>query len=326
MDVADPELTGADTAIVRPVAVATCDLDVGVLKGRYPLEGPYPFGHEAVAEVVEIGDEVQTVAPGDLVVVPFQISCGRCDPCRRGRTGNCAAHPPLSTYGLGPLGGLAWGGLLADLALVPHADAMLVQLPPGVDPVTVASASDNIADAWRTVGPHLRAEPDAEVLVVGSDSGPNSIGLYAVGIAVRLGASRVVYADQDPGRLAVAVRLGAQARDGAFPRKLGAFPITVDASGDHDGLRCAINSTAFDGTCTSPSVYPTDPLMPLFSMYSRCCTFHTGRAHARPAIDEVLALVAAGFDPSVVTSAVAPWDDAAEALSEPPMKLVLTRA
>ena len=113
--------------------------------------------------------------------------------------------------------------------------------------------------------------------------------------------------------------------DGAFPRKLGAFPITVDASGDPDGLRCALNSTAFDGTCTSPSIYLADPPMPLFSMYSRCCTFHTGRVHARPAIDHVLAAVAAGFDPSIVTSVVVPWDRAIEALADPAMKVVISR-
>jgi threonine dehydrogenase-like Zn-dependent dehydrogenase len=325
VECAEPQLPSPEGAIVRPVAVATCDIDIGVLTGRYPLPGPYPFGHEAVAEVVATGEDVHTVAVGDLVVVPFQISCGRCDPCRRGRTGNCAAHPLMSTFGLGTMGGLEWGGLLADLALVPHADAMLVPIPDGIDPVTIASASDNIADGWRTVGPQLAAEPGAEVLVVGGDAGPNSIGLYAAGIAVTLGAARVVYADQDPARLGIAAALGAEPRDGAFPRKIGAFPITVDASGSVEGLRCAANSTALDGTCTSPSVYLDDPPMPLFSMYSRCCTFHTGRAHARPAIGPVLDLVLAGFDPSLVTSAVVAWDDAAEALADPPMKVVISR-
>jgi hypothetical protein len=84
-------------------------------------------------------------------------------PCRRGRTGNCAAHPKLSTYGLGDMGGLEWGGLLADLVAVPHTDAMLVKLPAGIDPLAVASASDNIPDGWRTVGPQLAADPGAEV-------------------------------------------------------------------------------------------------------------------------------------------------------------------
>lgn len=320
-----PTLSGPGSALVAPLAVATCDLDVAALKGIFPLAGPYPFGHEAVAEVTAVGDEVATVKPGDRVVVPFQISCGECAPCRRGRTGNCASHPRLSTYGLGTMGGLEWGGLLADVALVPHADAMLVPLPGDVDPVAVASASDNIPDAWRCVGPQLDAEPGAEVLVVGGDGGPSSIGLYAAGIAVALGAGRVVYLDDDNTRLATAAALGAQPEQGPPPRKAGAFPITVDASGNEDGLRCALNSTAFDGWCTSPSVYLQDPALPMFQMYSRCCTLHTGRAHVRPAIPRVLDAVARGFDPSTVTSIVAGWDDAEDVLRDPPIKVVLTR-
>jgi hypothetical protein len=58
-------------------------------------------------------------------------------------------------------------------------------------------------------------------------------------------------------------------------------------------------------------------------MYSRCCTLHTGRAHVRPAIPAVLDLVAAGFDPSLVTRAVVPRADAVEALAHPPLKLVI---
>jgi alcohol dehydrogenase len=63
---------------------------------------------------------------------------------------------------------------------------MLVKIPIGIDPLAIASASDNIPDGWRTVGPQLAADPGAEVLVVGGDAGPNSIGLYATGFAVAL--------------------------------------------------------------------------------------------------------------------------------------------
>lgn len=313
-------------AVVRPVAVATCDLDVGVLQGAYPLAGPYPFGHEGVAEVVAVADDVTSVVPGDRVVVPFQISCGACAPCCRGRTGNCAAHPPLSTFGLGAMGGMDWGGLLADLALVPHADAMLVPLPPGIDPVAVASASDNIPDGFRAVGPQLAVDPRAEVLVVGGTGGPPSIGLYAAGLAVALGADRVLYLDDDPARLEVAAALGADVEEDPTRRKAGAFPITVNAGGAEAHLRCALNSTAFDGICTNVAVLIEDPALPLFQMYSRCCTLHTGRAHARPHIPAILDLVASGrFDPTLVTSAVVGWDDAVDALSAPPMKLVVHR-
>jgi threonine dehydrogenase-like Zn-dependent dehydrogenase len=322
-ETADPELGGPGAALVRPLTVATCDLDVAALAGTFPLEGPYPFGHEGVVEVVAVGDDVRSVSPGDQAVVPFQISCGVCAACRRGRTGNCGAHPRMSTYGLGVMGGLDWGGLLADLVAVPHADAMLVALPAGVDPEAVASASDNIPDAWRTVGPALADEPGAPVLVVGGGAGPHSIGLYAAGLAVALGAERVTYLDVDPGRLAVAEAFGASVVEGPPPRKAGSFPITVDANGTPDGLRCALQSTAFDGTCTSASIYLEDPALPMFSMYSRCCTLHTGRVHARPAIPVVLDLVAQGFDPALVTSAVVTTGDVVEALRNPPMKLVI---
>lgn len=321
----DPVVNDAAAAIVRPRTVATCDIDIGALRGTYPLHGPYPFGHEGIAEVVSVGDQVRHFMPGDIVVVPFQISCGTCAPCRRGRTGNCASHPRMSTFGLGTMGGLQWGGLLADLALVPHADAMLVNVPPDVNPIAAASVSDNIPDAWRAVGPQLAADPAAEVLVIGGDGGPNSIGLYAVGIAVALGAPRVVYLDHDPERLSIAVAYGAEVIDSSPPAKAGTFPITVNASGTQEGLHCALNSTAPDGTCTSTSVYLTDPTLPMFAMYARCCTLHTGRAHVRPAIPILLELIRSGFDPSLVTTRTSPWDDAIAALSDPPLKLVLHR-
>src|SRR4051794_20080559 len=87
-DVADPTLSTPASALVRPVAVATCDLDLGIVTGEAPLPGPFAFGHEFVADVVAIGDEVRDIAIGRRVVVPFQINCGSCEPCARGLTGS----------------------------------------------------------------------------------------------------------------------------------------------------------------------------------------------------------------------------------------------
>jgi alcohol dehydrogenase len=325
-DVEPPPPPGPGAALVRPLTVATCDLDLAVLAGHYPLPGPYPFGHEGVAEVLETGEGVTTVRPGDRVVVPFQISCGRCAPCRRGRTGACASHPWMASYGLGPIGGPEWGGLVADTVAVPHADAMLVPLPGGLDPVAVASASDNIPDGYRAVGPALREDPGAEVLVVGARGGLASIGLYAAGTAVVLGAARVVYLDEDPARLAVAEALGAEVVEGPPPRRAGSFPVTVDASGTPDGLRCAIASTAADGTCTVPAIHPQDVPLPLLAMYSRGITLRTGRCHARGLLPDVLDVLAAGLRPELVTTAVVPWDEAASALPAATGKTVLSRA
>src|SRR3954471_6633449 len=224
-DVPAPALQGDGEALVRPLAVATCDLDALIVAGTSPFEPPFALGHECVAEVVEVGDAVEEFAPGDRVSVPFQVSCGTCEACSRGRTGNCRGVPWQSTYGFGPHVAM-WGGFLSDLVRVPVADHMLVPLPglgrgpspahilappPGnVPPATAASASDNIVDGWRTVGPLLEREPGAAVLVAGG-GGPGSIGLYATGLAVARGAERVVYVDADEHRRGVAEALGAEA-------------------------------------------------------------------------------------------------------------------
>lgn len=318
----EPALEGAGQALVRPLAVALCDLDRAVIRGRVPAPGPFPLGHECVAEVIATGDAVASVRPGDRVVVSFQITCGTCGRCARGLTGSCEAVAPYAMYGL-PLGGI-WGGMLSDVVRVPYADAMLAPVPDGIDPVTIASASDNIPDGWRTVGPPLAAHPGGGVLIAGGGAG--SIGLYAAGIAVALGAAQVDYLDSDADRLAIAAQLGANAIEHhGERRRLGPYPITVDASADPEGLGLAIRATEPGGICTSVGIYydRTTPV-PLLHMYNTGITLTTGRVHAMPAIGPVLDLVASGkLRPELVTSVVIDAADASQAALDPPTKLVI---
>jgi threonine dehydrogenase-like Zn-dependent dehydrogenase len=268
-----------------------------------------------VAELLDAGDDVTSFERGQLVSVPFQISCGTCEPCRRGRSGNCASVDFMSTYGFGPAVD-RWGGFLSDVVCVPYAEHMLVPVPAGVQPAAVASASDNISDAWRAVAPPLQQEPGAPVLVVGGASS-GSIGLYAAALALALGAEAVTYVDADARRRATAQALGAHTLV-ETPQRLGPFPVTVDASADPDGLALALRSTAPDGTCTSTAIYfGEQPSLPLLEMYTKGITFKTGRAHAREAMPHVLELAATGaIEPERVTTRTIPWGDAAEALEE----------
>jgi threonine dehydrogenase-like Zn-dependent dehydrogenase len=321
----EPKLNADGAALVRPLAVATCDLDALIIGGETPFPAPFPIGHECVAEVVEVGDAVGSFQPGQLVSVPFQISCGECDSCRRGRSGNCTSVPFMSTYGFGPAVE-QWGGFLADLVRVPYAEHMLVPVPEGLEPAAVASASDNIGDAWRAVAPALAEEPGAPVLVVGGASS-GSIGLYAAGLAVALGAESVLYVDADAARRTTAERLGAQTL-AEQPKRLGPFPITVDACADPDGLALALRSTAPDGICTSTAIYfGEQPSLPLLEMYTKGITFKTGRANAREAIPHVLELAASGaLHPELVTTRVVGWSEAPDALLERDWaKLVIER-
>lgn len=310
-----PRLSSDAAALVRPVAVATCDLDAIIIGGASPFPAPFPIGHECVAQVIEVGDAVADIAPGQLVSVPFQISCGSCESCRRGRSGNCRGVAFMSTYGFGPEV-QRWGGFLSDLVCVPYADHMLVPVPSGLRPAAVASASDNIGDAWRAVAPALEDEPGAPVLVVGG-AGPGSIGLYAAGLAVALRSESVLYVDADPGRREIAARLGAQIL-AQTPRRVGPYPVTVDASGDADGLGLALRSTSPDGVCTSTAIYfGEQPSLPLLEMYTKGITFRTGRANAREALPGMLDLAASGaLQPEIVTTTVVGWADAADALLE----------
>ena len=326
-EVSIPKLDSDRAALVRPIAVATCDLDALIVTGESPFPGPFALGHECVAEVIDVGDGVHGIRPGQRVSVPFQISCGDCPACRRGRTGNCQTEGPMSTYGFGPAV-QRWGGFLSDSVLVPFADHMLVAVPDALEPAAVASASDNISDAWRSVGPPLDQEPAAPVLVVGG-GGAGSIGLYAVAIALALGAETVTYADLDQRRCDLAASLGAQTLESPWPRRAGPFPITVDANGTHEGIKLALSSTAADGICTSSAVYfGEQPQLPLLEMYTKIVTFKTGRVHARPVMPEVLALAERGaLHPELITTRVVDWSDAVDALLERDWtKLVLARA
>lgn len=326
-DVPEPAIQTSLDAIVRPIAVATCDLDGAVIRGLAPLPGPYPFGHEAIAQVLETGADVSSVRRGDLVLVPFQISCGSCDRCRAGLTGSCSTAGARSAYGLGPLGGLQWGGALSDYVRVPYADSMLLPVPSGYEPL--ASLADNVPDGWRAVAPHLRERAGGQVLVLGG-AGPSSVALYAVATAVAMGGA-VEYVDHEPARLAIAESLGArpiETKQGEYPKRFGHYPIVVDHTSNTNGLACAIRSTEPGGVCTSTAIYfSPETGVPLLDMYTSGLTYITGRVNARACAEPLLQLVESGnFHPEKVTTETADWDDAIDALKGYTTKLVISRA
>lgn len=324
-DVVYPKIQTGSDAIVRPIAVARCDLDLYIATGFIPFPGPFAFGHEMVGEIVDAGDKADVV-PGQRVVVPFQISCGQCVACKRGLTASCEAVPPYSAFGLGG-GRVEYGGALSDAIRVPYADFMLVPLPDGVDPVTAASAADNIPDGWRAVAPQLAEYPGASVLVVGGLA--QSVGLYAAGAAVALGAGRVLYLDDNPHNRDRAIAMGAEAAplalaEGREPSEM--FEIVVEAAGKADALGFAIRSCKPNGVVTSVAMHlgKTTPF-PLTQAYYKGLTFHTSRASARKWLPDVIDCIACGkLHPENVTHRVLPFSDAAEAMSDNGPKLIFT--
>ena len=250
-DVPEPALEGADEALVRPLAVTPCDLDQrssrrgaapGPVRARPRVRRRGGRGRRR-RRAASAGRPRRRAVP-DLLrrVRPLPARADRRLPaCRRAR---CTASASF---------GGDWGGALAELVRVPFADAMLVALPAGIAPVRAASASDNLPDGWRTVGPHLDELPGADVLIVGG--GGRSIALYAVDDRAR--------ARRRPRRLRRHRSRPARARGRARRRdrrraaeraparsRSRSTPAAAQA-----GLACALRSIEPGGVCTSVGIY-----------------------------------------------------------------------
>jgi threonine dehydrogenase-like Zn-dependent dehydrogenase len=342
-----PAIEDPRDAIVRPFLAGRCDGDtlpihrpisralqagmalrlvdpvVGCICGSVPFRGPFAIGHECVAQVVDVGRDVERVRVGQTVVVPWAVSCGACARCRRGLTSKCertSGGRELAAFGFGAASG-PWGGMVADQLRVPYADHMLVPVPDGVPPERVAAASDNLADAWRGVVPPLSSRAGGRVLILGG--GAKSIGLYAAGLAALHDVAAVDYVDRDAGRRAIADALGA--RTPAAPE--GRYDVVVEATSHAAGLRRAIRALAPGGACTAVGYYlATATRVPLMRMYATDATLRVGVSHARAVLPDLLAFIArTGFTAERVTTLAADWDDAPAAYAARTTKLVLRR-
>lgn len=308
-------------AIVRPIAATTCDLDRRIIQGLVDFGTDFPIGHECVAEVTEIGDQVTTVTPGDIVVVPWHISCGVCPECRRGLTAACSTTPRLSGYGV-PIAG-AWGGLFSEQVRIPFADGMLASVPPGVNPTYAASASDNLTEAYIAVSRGLSKHPASPVLVVNSLP---SLGLFAVDQALAAGAAHVDFVDADEQRRRVAATLGARVHAEIVPDEHHwSYPVVIGVAREPDMLAEAVRCLAPDGHFSNAAMFFADTPLPLWEMYQRDVTFSMGTASVLRHVPRVLELIRTGrIHPDRVMTAHN-WESAPEALLQPDLKPVLVR-
>jgi alcohol dehydrogenase len=257
-EVSEQQILSGIEALVRPMVLGRRDLDVAYVQGLVPLAAAEAIGHEMIGTVIDVGDCVTRIRPGQRVIVPAQISCGTCRNCRRGFTGRCQSVAFSASYGIGRPGN--YGCAAADLVRVPLADAMLVPLPDGADALEFIGPADMAIDSWRAVGPHLAKRPGATVLVMGGGLAA-VIGIYAAGLAAALGAGRVDYADDDDFRLVQAALYGAN------PVKLPAelpirYEIVVEAGGSEAALVQAIRTTGRNNSLALSNGYPSHGHVP----------------------------------------------------------------
>ena len=327
-DVPEPRLTDDRDALVRPLAVTRCDLDLTIVSGKAGLPGPFALGHETAGIVTEIGDAVKNFVPGDLVIVPFQISCGECERCRRGHTNACTSVPFRSSYGLKPVCGVEYGGALSDLLRVPFADHMLVRQPAGHALSQTAGLADGATDGFGAVANWLRQRPGGEVLVIGGFA--QSLAMFAVQAAVNRGARRVVYLDDDGQRLAKARSLGAEvheAPNGLVMDPIGTFPIVMDAAATDASMLLAIRSTEPNGVCQRMyGDFKEITPVPLRHMYGAGVTLRISRVNVRAEMPACVDHVVSGhFHPEHVITRKVRFEDAHEAIGDPTIRVAFVR-
>jgi alcohol dehydrogenase len=170
----------------------------------------------------------------------------------------------------------------------------------------------------------LKDRPSASVLVVGGLA--KSIGLYAAGAAVALGAGRVLYLDDDADQRAVAEAFGAAAEPLALDQGRGPaeqFDIVVEAAGYERALEFCFLSCGINSVLTSVAIHFTPKTaIPLTGAYYKGITFQTSRVHSRAVLPNVISCVCGGFNVERVTSLVVDFDQAPDAMTHAGPKVI----
>lgn len=322
-EVPDARLQGAMEAIVEPLVLGRCDLDVAFMRGVFPMKSGEAMGHEVIGRVVDVGTAVQRYVPGQIVVVSAQISCGACVNCLLGNTGRCKNVPFAASYGMGREGG--YGGAAADLVRVPYADAMLFALPATADPVEWIGFADMAQDAWRAVAPQLEARPGARVLILGGE--PAVIGIYAAGLAVALGAAEVEYYDDNETRLVEAARYGAKAIQRGKGEPSGVYGVVVDCCSEPTSLTEAIRYVEPEGYVTSVTAHlGASTPVPMLEAYHKGVHLHVGRPNVRASMEHACAIcLGQKFSLNAIRSRLFSFEEAPDAWASTDLRTVAVR-
>jgi len=216
-NVPDPKIEHPRDAIIKMSACAICGSDLHLFDGFMPtMKSGDIMGHEFMGEVVEVGSANKALKVGDRVVVPFTITCGECDQCKRGNFSVCErsnrnkdmadkvfGHTTAGLFGYSHLTGGYPGGQ-AEYVRVPYADSTHIKIPDGLTDEQVLFLGDIFPTGWQAAV-QCDIEPTDTVCIWGA--GP--VGQMAIRSAVLLGAKQVIVIDRVPERLSMAEAGGA---------------------------------------------------------------------------------------------------------------------
>ena len=204
----EPKILTKDDAVLRVVACCVCGSDLWPYRGISETKSSHGIGHEMIAVIEDLGENVKNFKKGDFVIVPFSLSCGKCQECLEGCTASCQN----CTF----MGGLDKDGLPMDGAQtqkvrIPLAATSLVPIG-----ITEAEARKKglipslltLSDVMST-GYHAALAGEVKSGDVVAVVGDGAVGLCAVIAAKLLGAKRIIAMSRHADRAALARKFGA---------------------------------------------------------------------------------------------------------------------
>ena len=208
----DPPKRGE--VLIRIGACGVCHSDLSATNGTLMLPPPLILGHEAAGTVVEVGEGVTSVAPGDLVIPSFIYMCGKCRFCAGGRPVLCVDQgkalvttsegtPRVKDKAGNPLNIFSGCGVMAEYAVMDASN--LVKIDPSIPPASAALVGCAVTTGVGAVLNTARVEAGSVVVVFGC----GGVGLNAVQGAAIAGAVQIVAVDTNEAKLATAKAFGA---------------------------------------------------------------------------------------------------------------------
>lgn len=348
-EITTPTISDRDSALVRPIAVARSDLDAGVL---CPPDNPSisiknlkqdalsglakrlhldryssaaAVGQQCIAEVVETGPDVSGLPRGKRVVVTRKLSCGTCQYCLSGATAQCQTFTGEDLFGLLEKPN-ARGGLICDLVRVPNAAKSLVPLPDSLNPLNLSSAGADLGDAWCSVIPQLQERKATRLLVLGGAA--RSTALYAVALAAKHNVATLDYLDQSAERVALALKLGANAKDIPLQRHRGSYDVIVSGNTEPGVLRRMLGHLVPGGVYIQlqPQTLSAEKI-PLSTLYANNLSLVATKSHVLANLRAMLEFLAVNaVDLESINTHLGEFELAHEHFAKNTSKVVVHRA
>jgi threonine dehydrogenase-like Zn-dependent dehydrogenase len=297
-DVADPKIVDPGDVVLRITTSAVCGSDLHQYHGRGGalVQTGAVMGHEFMGTVEDLGSEVRQLRRGDRVIVPFSVSCGRCEWCQRRLPTQCA------TTGRAVFGGRfghVWGGGQAEWIRVPFAEHLCERVPPELSDHDAIFLGDILSTGY-CCAENGGIRPGDSVAVFGA--GP--VGLLAMQAAQLFGPARVFAVDRVDYRLKLAEELGAEpvSLDRGDPaeqlrgRTGGRGPdVVLECVGHETPFTQAIQAVRAGGAVSSVGVYVETSLsFPAREAFFKDLSLKMGICNARNYMTPLLPLVQTG--------------------------------